>query len=80
MIVLVPLRKELHASNNRKLISLFLDSNSWISGHIIVLSCLTSKLLKILALFSYHADFSFGVLSALLFVSLIEVTWYFFLN
>lgn len=47
MIVLVLLRKELHASKNRKLISLFLDSNSRLSGHIIVLSCLTYKVLRI---------------------------------
>lgn len=56
--------------------SLFLDSNSWISRHILVLLCLTYKLLRILALFSYHSDFAFSVFFAVFFFSLTKEPWY----
>lgn len=67
MTVLVPLRNELHASKNTKFMSLFLDSNSWISAAYSCAIMLNYKLLRILALFSDSSDFAFSLFSAVFF-------------
>jgi len=77
MTVLVPLRNELHASKNTKFMSLFLDSNSWISAAYSCAIMLNYKLLRILALFSDSSDFAFSLFSAVFFFLLIEESWHY---